>query len=507
MAEKFLEEMYREADLACDLKQIIEFAKIHDEYHVVEMGNKILPRLGEVCKVYIKQDLVKGTELWNAVQMLIDVDDDLILRGDIIESRIMPLLEEKIHRYGSGIYVENDEQDYCFESSKSGFLTLKDIKRNKYIHSCVDPMWEARKLADYIYEPQKAEYSIRGCGLGYLIYQLYRVSNETVTINVYEKDARMVEYARSYGVLSWVPKDRLNVIVDADPGPFLHSIKQKDMGYYVLVPELYSEQEETRQLLEEVYVQYSAPKKTSRDMEFNYWHNYRSPCRMISEFDCSGLRKEFVVIAAGPSLDDNMEFLRESQGKKTLIAVGTVFRKLLEAGIVPDMVVVLDFMERIYRQIEGLEDQKIPLLLGMTAYWKFAENYQGDKYKIPITDSPGKGRDKDAWVIGGTVTHLAMEAAIRFGAEKIYLVGVDLAYPQGLSHAEGTMDRAVVKTEGMIPVAGVGETTVYSDRLFISYLQWIEQRIEQAPWITYYNMSPIGARIAGTREEKPVQRK
>lgn len=228
---------------------------------------------------------------------------------------------------------------------------------------------------------------------------------------------------------------------------------------------------------------------------------------MISEFDCSGLQKEFVVIAAGPSLDDNMEFLRESQGKKTLIAVGTVFRKLLEAGIVPDMVVVLDFMERIYRQIEGLEDQKIPLLLGMTAYWKFAENYQRDKYKIPITDSPGKGRDKDAWVIGGTVTHLAMEAAIRFGAEKIYLVGVDLAFPKGLSHAEGTMDRAVVKTEGMIPVEGVGGTTVYADSLFIAYRQWIEQRIELAPWITYYNMSHIGARIAGTREEKLAQGK
>lgn len=97
------------------------------------------------------------------------------------------------------------------------------------------------------------------------------------------------------------------------------------------------------------------------------------------------------------------------------------------------------------------------------------------------------------------MTHLAMEAAIRFGAEKIYLAGVDLAYPQGLSHAEGTMDRAVMKTEGMISVEGVGGRTVHSDRLFISYRQWIEQRIESTPWITYYNLSHIGARIAGTR--------
>lgn len=50
MAEEFLEEMYREADLVCDLKQIIEYAKVHDEYHVVDMGNKILPRLGRSVK-------------------------------------------------------------------------------------------------------------------------------------------------------------------------------------------------------------------------------------------------------------------------------------------------------------------------------------------------------------------------------------------------------------------------------------------------------------------------
>lgn len=501
MAEIFLEEMYREADLVCDLKQIVEYAKVHDEYHVVELGNKMLPRLGKVCKAYIQQDMVKGTELWNAVQQLIHVDDDLILRGDIMEGRILPLLEEKVKRYGGPIYVENDEQDYCFESSESGFLTLKELKRNKYIHSGVDPMWEAKKLADYIYEPRKAEYSIRGCGLGYLIYQLYRVSNETAIIHVFEKDARIVEYARRYGVLDWVPEDKLNVIVDADPGPFLRNITRKDMGYYILAPELYNEQEDAREVLEEIYEKYTAPRKISRDLEINYWHNIRSHCRLISEFDSSGLQKDFVVIAAGPSLDSSMEFLKESQGKKTLIAVGTVFRKLLEADIVPDLVAVLDPLERIYRQIEGLEDQKIPLLLGMTAYWRFAENYQGEKYKIPITDSPGEGENKGAWVIGGTVTHLAMEAAIRFGAEKIYLAGVDLAYPQGLSHAEGTMDRSVVKTEGMIPVEGVGGTVVYSDRLFNSYRQWIEQRIESTPWITYYNMSRIGARIAGTREQ------
>ncbi len=51
----------------------------------------------------------------------------------------------------------------------------------------------------------------------------------------------------------------------------------------------------------------------------------------------------------------------------------------------------------------------------------------------------------------GGRSHLAIEAAVRFGAERIYLVGVDLAYPKRVSHAEGLMDRTERKnTEDML---------------------------------------------------------
>lgn len=106
-------------------------------------------------------------------------------------------------------------------------------------------------------------------------------------------------------------------------------------------------------------------------------------------------------MAAGPSLDDNLEFLRENQGKKTIIAVGTVFRKLLENKIVPDMAAVLDPQERTYKQIEGLEDKKVPMLLAVTAYWKFAANYKGDKYLVPLAGMHEERENEEAWVIGG----------------------------------------------------------------------------------------------------------
>lgn len=503
MAEAFLEEIYEEAALVCQLRQAVEYAKIHDELHMIAICNAVFQPLCEICKGYLLQDREKGMALWDAVQMLVTIDNDLVRRGDCIEEQILPLLKEKRKCCGGDICVENEEGDYLFESSASGFLTLKDLQCDKYIHSAADPMWEAAKLAEYIFSPEKAEYAVWGLGLGYLIYQLYRISDGTVRIHVFEKDARMVEYARHYGVLDWIPEDRLELVLCSDWKAFQQSAAKRDMGYYVFLPALYREDAEARRRLEDVYMQFATPKKLQKDSELNYWNNHRSGCRAVSEviggFSGAG-KQDFIVVAAGPSLDDNLEFLRENQGKKTIIAVGTVFRKLLENEIMPDMVAVLDPQERTYGQMEGLENQKVPLLVAVTAYWKFAANYKGDKYLIPLAGVHEENEKEEPWVIGGTVTHLAIEAAVRFGAKSIYLVGVDLAYPKGVSHAEGTMDRAVKNTEDMLRVEGAGGMPVYADTMFILYRKWIEAKIAMTPDITYYNMSHIGARIAGTRE-------
>ena len=359
MAEAFLEEIYREAALVCRLRQAAEYAKIHDELHMIAICNAVFQPLCGICKAYLQQDREKGMALWAAVQMLVQIDNDLVKRGDVIEEQILPLLKEKRKLCGGDISVENEEGDYLFESSASGFLTLKDLRQDKYIHSASDPMWEAFKLAEYIFSPEKKEYTVWGLGLGYLIYQLYHISDGTVRIHVFEKDARMVEYAKHYGVLDWIPEDRLNLVLCSNPDSFLKSAAKKDMGFYVFLPEIYREEPDLRRKLEDVYMQFATPKKLQKDNELNYWNNHRSGCHAVSEL-CFFGKQDFIIVAAGPSLDDNLEFLRENQGKKTIIAVGTVFRKLLEKQIIPDMIAVLDPQERTYKQIEGLEDKKVP---------------------------------------------------------------------------------------------------------------------------------------------------
>ncbi len=507
MAEDFLEEIYQDAKLIDIMRQTVRYAKVHDELHLTGYYEGHYAALLGVCQKYAQVDSAGGAELVNSLQEVYDAGNDLILVGDIIEYKILPLLEKSMGRFGT-IQTVNEEGDFLFQSSRSGFLTIKDLRNNTYIHSTVDPMEEAREIAEYIFDPRRKTYSIRGCGLGYLIYQLHTISNGAVFIRIFEKDARMVDYARRYGVLDWVPADCMEVVVDADPIPFLDSASDEDTGFYMLVPELASEPYDVRQILMEFYVRYSTLMKLRRDHGINYWSNRQRECKMISEMDASYIKKDVIIVAAGPSLDDNLQFLRENKGKKTIIAVGTVLKKLLSMEIVPDIVVIIDPIEHAFQQIEGVEDQNIPLLLAINAYWKFAVAYQGEKYIIPLK-TVGEVDNiteeyEDAWDSCGTVTSMALEVAVRFNAENIFLVGVDLAYPGGISHATGTADRSQISEEGLIPVEGCGGTMVYSDTVLTSYRHDMESRIAQTSWISYYNLSKVGARIAGTKDWKPV---
>lgn len=500
MAEEFLEEIYREANLIYEARQIVEYTKIDDKYHATIKYNEILPELIELLKNYVIWDKSGGEELARHVMRIKEIGHDLILMGDIIENKIIPLLERSMQRYGK-IQTENEEGDYLFESAVSGFLTIKDLQQNIYVHSTVCPMWEAKKIAERIFDPRKKAYSILGCGLGYLAYQLYVVSNGAVAIRIFERDARMVEYARRYGVLDWLPDDRVEVVIDEDTRTFLYSVLEEDTGFCMLATQIAREPADAQPIVRELYARWSTEFKFKRDSEINYWSNLRSGCKPIEDFDNSCLKKDFIIVAAGPSLDDNMEFLKKNQGVKTIIAVGTVFKKLLKNNIIPDMVAILDPLARTYRQIEGIEEQTVPMLLGMTACWKLAAAYKGEKYLIPFKNMETLDniaeKYKEIWDGGGTVTSLAIEAAIRFRAEKIFLVGVDLAYPGGLSHATDTMDRSRVSVEGLLPVEGQNGATIYTTTVFNSYRHEIEDMIAETPQILYYNMSAIGAKIAG----------
>ena len=64
-----------------------------------------------------------------------------------------------------------------------------------------------------------------------------------------------------------------------------------------------------------------------------------------------------IIVSAGPSLEKNIHLLREAKGKAVIIAVDAVLPTLVPAGVIPDIVVVLEA-----NRTQFLVFQNIPLL-------------------------------------------------------------------------------------------------------------------------------------------------
>ena len=85
-----------------------------------------------------------------------------------------------------------------------------------------------------------------------------------------------------------------------------------------------------------------------------------------------------------------------------------------------------------------------------------------------------------------------MEAALRLGAGKIYLIGLDLAYPGGAAHELSQVKR------NRITVKDVNGKDVETVPTFITFKKIIEKKIADNSNIIFYNLSKQGAFINGT---------
>lgn len=494
----FPAESYRCAYIISLLHQVVDYCRIMDEKHARDLMGTIDGELKKFIEICGKSDDINIDELEESVLMTYR-QKDLVLLGDIIENAIIPIMKKKIQLKDDCNKVLDER--YKLERTETGYWTIRDITANVYLHSKCDPMSEARRVNERQYNDKCKSYVVWGCGLGYHIYQLYVISKGEIPITLYERNSKMIEYAYSYGVLSWVPKDVLNIIIVNDAKEFLANVTD---GSLFLNSYIQTDDKEQRNLLNMHFARFIFGFDAAGNLRLNYFQNkfLNLPC--VYEIDHSKLKKDMVVIGGGPSLDHFMDTLKSWQGKKTIIAAGTVWKKLLKAGIKPDFVVIMDPYDIVYQQVENIEDTSATLLLTMQANWRVGKNYPGKKYLIPHLISVNEidekiaGDYKTLFFSGGSVTVFELEFAVRMFADRIYFLGVDLSLPGGMTHAEGTKYRHKVDVSELIPVEDVNGKIVYTDHALIDSITWFEMIMSETEGIEYINMSDVGVKLKGT---------
>ncbi|MBN2717516.1 MAG: motility associated factor glycosyltransferase family protein, partial [Deltaproteobacteria bacterium] len=253
-----------------------------------------------------------------------------------------------------------------------------------------------------------------------------------------------------------------------------------------------------------------------------------------------------IFVGAGPSLSKNIHLLKEFKNHAVVIAAATALRPLDAAGVKPDIAMVIESNPSHY-QFEGLSFLN-DLVLSPTPYSN-PENFKLPvKRVMPLLNHPSPTHDwmtraygsVDSVLTAGSVALAAFSTLHRIGCDPIIAVGMDLAFTDEQTHAEGADSAAeeiryneelkrleyIVKDpdspyfskfacpgqklrkgevrgfrEAMRCESWGGDREVFSDVTFTAYRAWLEGAADT--WAgdrELINSTEGGARITGFRE-------
>ncbi len=144
------------------------------------------------------------------------------------------------------------------------------------------------------------------------------------------------------------------------------------------------------------------------------------------------------VIGSGPSLDNDIPFLRKNQDKAIIIACGTAIDTLYHAGIKPDFYACTERTPQISETLEAIPDKKfledIILLAGdvvhpfTVKYFKHTAIFaKGDEpfYWLLISRLVGANKLLPVHLMNPFVGNMGVSGALTLGFKKLYLFGID----------------------------------------------------------------------------------
>lgn len=157
--------------------------------------------------------------------------------------------------------------------------------------------------------------------------------------------------------------------------------------------------------------------------------------------------KTAAIIAAGPSLDDTISYLKESDSY-FIISTDTAYQSLVKNKIIPDIVVSVDGQNVSYNHFLNIpENSKTIFLFDVSGNSTAVEKLINQNEKIYFINSNHPFVNyinlqnnvfPNLFSGTGTVTIAALDLAIQCGFTKIKIFGADFSYINGKSYTKGT---------------------------------------------------------------------
>ena len=253
-----------------------------------------------------------------------------------------------------------------------------------------------------------------------------------------------------------------------------------------------------------------------------YIKNYNFPIFPKIKKECNILKDIPVLyLAPGPSLEENLEWIKLNQNKFYIVTVGAALKKLLDNNIRVDMVVSVDESDIIETLqfndeiLSKLDSKTIALMSNLTN-----ENIlkKLNKENLFLFEIFLPFYSENCAFNGFSVGEIALNIITLLNPKSIYLLGLDLALNQktGASHSQGS-NSAVLKVnlddeqtrdifddkKSLIKIKGNLKKEILTNSAFYSSIKSLNFILEhKSKKLNIYNLSSHGAYFTNTTPKK-----
>lgn len=466
---------------------------------------------------------------WRKFQKnIIELKDIIILSFDVALTfyannnlEILKRKDKKLYDYINDVSLKvSDDRTYDINWNRIYDISMSvELKDENKINICSsgNPWQEALLYAESV-EKNTDKCIVFGFGLGYHIQEIAAMYPD-MELFVLENDIEQVRAAVYYRDIKDIfENENVHLIYCRDIKAYAKWLKENTTKNDVektdckmWMPSIKTiEDVRLRELLEEYKVSFFSMNYFRDILNDNFDKNQLLKDESVDAIRKNIEGKDVLLIAAGPSLDDEIENLKrllENKEKRTdicVVCVGKICRKLISQKIIPDYIVMIDANETTRWQISGVEDCGVPLIYLSTTAPNVVSEYKGKRYVayqngLEKSEEFAEKNKNTLFDTGGSVATFIIDLAIRFKAKRLICVGLDMGYTGDRTHASGTGVKITAKSR-LKKIEAVGGGVAYAAKGLDIYRRWIERRIVTEKDTKFINASH-GARIAGMVEK------
>lgn len=238
----------------------------------------------------------------------------------------------------------------------------------------------------------------------------------------------------------------------------------------------------------------------------------------IKEKCNSFLDTPVLYLAAGPSLDDNIEWIYENQNKFFIVTIGAAYKKLIKNNIRIDMITTLDenvVLNDIQFDDESVAklDRRTIILANCATNYRIFEKFRF--FNLFLYESQICFHRNNISMSGFSIGEVTLNILLKMNIKDIYLLGLDLALNQktGSSHSENSDSGMKINynldekqsrdtfglRDGLMKVKGNLIEEVNTTSLFYMSIKYLKEVLSiKSEDINIYNLSIHGAYFDNT---------